>query len=532
MHLNSFLQISGLIVLSFAVAFSVLWILAVVQSRSSNLRRGFMIEKNQKTAFLFEDDRLVDATSDARQILDSAAPDQSDWNQLISVYSPKFPELTDALGNLAETCTIHLKSGDGTACLNAEWRDGLAYIWVEDDADNQHSAKLDSLTLAAMEREIETLRATTQAAPFLVWRQQADGTIIWANNTYLELASQCDPDAHTPSWPPHRLFDSTRFEEESQSSQARLTLHVPGEPNPRWFDCLQTCIGEDRLFTAVSADSLVNAEVALRDFIQTLTKTFAHLTTGLAIFDKQRRLSLFNPALSDLTSLSPAFLTARPTLHSVLDCLREKHIIPEPKDYKSWRQKMHDLEAAAIEGTYEETWSLASGQTFRVVGRPHPDGAVAFIFEDISAEISLTRRYRSELESGQAVIDSFDEAIAVFSADGSLTLSNTAYAQLWGTDPSCTLANHCIAEAVGVWSEGCAPTPVWRELREFVGTFGNRSTWSTEVQSRNGQALVCRISPLSGGSTLIGFTPGTVKKEAVVARTELQPRVGDGSLAI
>jgi len=532
MHLDGFLQIAVLMVLSFVVAFAVLCALGVLIARQSKNAKGFMAEKDQRTSFLFEDEKLLDATEDARLVLSIADPAQSDWTKMIAVFAPKYPGLPEALETLTDTIFFNISSADNTSNIEAEWSSGLVYIGITDEARDIRADGQDSLTIAAMEREIETLRATTKAAPFLVWRQRVDGTILWANNTYLELASKCDPDRQNPSWPPNKLFDSIRFEEEPGIKQARLTLLVPGEPEPRWFDCQQTSVGDDRLFTATSADNLVIAETALRDFVQTLTKTFAHLTTGLMIFDKQRELSLFNPAMSDLTSLSPEFLSARPTLHSVLNQLRERRMIPEPKDYKSWRERMHDLETAAKEGTYEETWSLASGQTFRVVGRPHPDGAVAFIIEDISAEVSLARRYRSELETGQAVIDSFEEAIAVFSADGTLTLSNSAYARVWGTDPSTTLLNHCISDATKLWTDNCAPTPIWDHVREFVGAFGDRSAWKTEVQSKNGQILMCRFSPLSGGGALIGFAPHPAQKSTLPDRMGTQPGVIEGSLAI
>jgi hypothetical protein len=42
------------------------------------------------------------------------------------------------------------------------------------------------------------------------------------------------------------------------------------------------------------------------------------------------------------------------------------------------------LEEEAASGLFEETWSLPGGQTYRVIGRPHPNGALAFMFEDIS----------------------------------------------------------------------------------------------------------------------------------------------------
>jgi len=54
--------------------------------------------------------------------------------------------------------------------------------------------------------------------------------------------------------------------------------------------------------------------MAQRNFVQTLTKTFAQLSIGLAIFNRERQLVLFNPALIDLTALPADFLTGRPHL--------------------------------------------------------------------------------------------------------------------------------------------------------------------------------------------------------------------------
>ncbi len=164
-----------------------------------------------------------------------------------------------------------------------------------------------------------------------------------------------------------------------------------------------------------------------RNFVQTLTKTFAQLSVGLAIFDADRRLVLFNPALHDLTLLPAEFLIARPTLFSFLDRLRDHQMIPEPKDYSSWRDQMGALESAAAEGSYHETWPLPNGQTFRVTGKPHPNGAIAFLLEDISDEVSLTRKFRSQIDISAAVIDNLETAICVFSSSGSLVLANECH---------------------------------------------------------------------------------------------------------
>jgi PAS domain-containing protein len=272
-----------------------------------------------------------------------------------------------------------------------------------------------------------------------------------------------------------------------------------------WFDCHGQRLPDGIVHFALPADAAVKAEASLREFVQTLSKTFAHLPTGLAIFDRQRQLALFNPALVDLTGAGVEFLSARPTLYAFLDRLRERHVIPEPKDYATWRQQMMDLEKQASCGLYEETWSLPSGQTYHVVGRPHPDGAVAFLLADITAEITLTRRFRSEIELGQAVVDTVEEAIVVFSPAGELILSNSAYDALWGVEPQLTLGKVTVVDSIRRWQDLSQPDPAFGDIRDFVLALEDRAEWTADLRLLAGDMLGCRIVPLSGGATLVAF---------------------------
>jgi len=481
----------------------------------------FAADAGDAVAFLFEEETVFNATDRAEEMLRMAPAAKTDWARLMSFLSPRFADLEAQLAKLPELGQFRLNAQDGSCELVGDWKNGLARIALVDRQVTNSSVEIDRPSFGAMEVELETLRATAAAAPFLVWRQRADGTITWANSAYLKLSQAAPDDAQVPTWPPPRLFTLENSGAAGPATPSlRVTTHVAGEAERRWFECFEVPLGADSLFTAVAADKVVKAEVALRDFVQTLTKTFAHLTIGLAIFDKQRRLTLFNPALTDLTSLPVEFLASRPTLHAVLDRLREKKMAPEPKDYKSWRRQLEELEAAAQNGTYEETWSLANGCTYRVVGRPHPDGAVAFLFEDISAEIALTRRFRAELENGQAVLDSMQEAIAVFSPGGALTLSNAAYSNLWAVGPATILGNFGIMDATRTWAEKCSPSPVWGDAREFVGSLADAAEWSATVQMRDGRALHCRFKRISGGATLAGFTLAQTAKAAAPLEQE------------
>ncbi len=156
------------------------------------------------------------------------------------------------------------------------------------------------------------------------------------------------------------------------------------------------------------------------------------------------------------------------------------------------------------------TWSLPSGQTYRVTGRPHPDGAVAFLFEDISSEISLTRRFRAAAELSHEVFDSLDEAVAVFQPSGELLMSNTAFTRLWQFDPAETLGCVTLNDTIRVWQSFSLPNPVWTSLQGYASRMGDRRPLSAGIALRDGRHLSCRFLPLTGG----GLKPEDAGKAA------------------
>ncbi|WP_417262443.1 PAS-domain containing protein [Celeribacter sp.] len=506
MSVDLLITLAILLAGSLGVAFLVLYSLAWLASRKEEEKAIALDTQDNGIVFLFDDENLVNATPSAHSVMAAAVDVGSDWSRLLSVMITKFPTLQHEIAELAERGKIILESRDGSAVLQCEWRNGLARITLIDHETGHSHIDMDRHSLMAMEQELETLRATTEHVPFLVWRELEDGTISWANSAYISLADSLSDDNDVPSWPPASLFETHLLANAGASESRRLNLKDKAG-DAHWYDIYRFKIGEDYLYTGSSADRTVKAEETLREFTQTLTKTFSHLTIGLAVFDRNRRLALFNPALTDLTSLPAEFLITRPALTSFLDRLRDSQMMPEPKDYKSWRQEMAALENAAEDGTYEEVWTLPGGMTYRISGRPHPDGAIAFLFEDISAEMSLTRRFRSEIETGQAVLDSLSEAIAVFSSEGMLIMANSAYTSLWRLEQMEGIRETSITDATRVWHAKCAPTPMWGELRDFVSRAGERSEWISQTRLWDGRRLNCRFVPLPSGQTLIGFSP-------------------------
>lgn len=282
-------------------------------------------------------------------------------------------------------------------------------------------------------------------------------------------------------------------------------------------------VGDITVHHATDVNAIVKSEVAQRNFVQTLAKTFAQLSIGLAIFDRNGQLALFNPALIDLTELPAEFLSGRPTLLSFFDRMRENRRMPEPKNYNSWRQQIAEVIAAATDGRYQETWTLETGQTYRVKGRPHPDGAIAFLIEDITAEISLTRNFRAELELGQSLMDSFDEALAVFSSSGVLSFCNRAYRDLWQMNPDNSFADVTIHDCVKVWEEQCEPGVDWSKLSDFTLDYGETTSWDMVARLKSGQGLSCVVSRIASGATILRFNFDKAEvPESVVLRSQSQ----------
>ncbi len=452
------------------------------------------------TSFLFEGTELVDSTENAAQYVQSARPS---WRDVVLSLQPRFglPEdiLNPSKRRVNQTFQSQ-KDNDSSLCeINLIGRYRRIDIRSDKAGANTPKLTIDLESYASFKGAIDT-------TPVPIWQQDEEGKILWYNAAYKTLSQVLSSKAEKPLSEPMFKFGDDAL---SGGESRRLRVYSPSEKRDIWFDIHKNTSEEGAFFTALDADAVVRAEIAQRNFVQTLAKTFAQLPIGLAIFDGNRQLALFNPALIDLTGLSAEFLSSRPNLLAFFDELRDRRLMPEPKNYNTWRQQISDLVAAASDGRYSETWTLPNARTYRVNGRPHPDGAIAFLIEDISSEVSLTRSFRAELELGQAVFDSLDNGIAVFSSTGLLTLTNSKYRELWDEDPESSFAETTILDCQRDWQSKAQQDPVFQRLSDFVLDFGDRAPWSAEIKQLNGKTITIEAVPMASSNTMLRFFEGS-----------------------
>lgn len=449
-------------------------------------------------SFLFKKDTIQHASEQAHAIVD-LNEDDSDWTALYRSLSPRFPTIPETPDSQSQNPMIIKASGSNDAgLLRLTAMDDCTHVEVIDtcleNPSEQHHIK-------SLEAELATLRMASSTAPHPVWQVDDAGVVQWHNEAYASLYHRILEETPNPQQPLFETFAMAR--QPSGSTRASLKSNRGNEV--LWFDVTTMQAKNLTMFHAIDINAVIQAEVAQRNFVQTLAKTFAQLSIGLSIFDRNGQLALFNPALVDLTALPAEFLSARPDLLSFFDRLRDNRVMPEPKNYHSWRQEISEVIAAATDGRYQETWTLDTGQTYRVSGRPHPDGAIAFLIEDISAEVSLTRNYRAELEMSQSLIDSLGEALVVFSASGVLQFCNAAYRDLWKLDPDSTFADVTILDSIRDWQRQSRPNPTWGDIRDFVFKVGERAPWDSIIDPDEEDRLICSVSPITSGATLVRF---------------------------
>lgn len=373
-------------------------------------------------------------------------------------------------------------------------------------------------------------------APFPAWQRSSDGKVIWANGAFHSLLSDIGADTNTSPLTLPSSFQITSGEE-PQNQNRRASISIPnGTSNEqRWFQlCERTSDTGDIIGYALDATDVVSVESTLSRFVGTLTESFAQLSTGLAIFDADRRITMFNPAIADLLTLDPVWLASKPGLRDFMSALREKQMVPEQKTTGEWKSFIQNIEKGAVDGTLVEKWVLPSGQTFKITGRPHPHGAIALMIEDISTRVSLERKYRSEIEQSRATLDNLSEAICIFDTAGKLIYSNGAADERWGFRLSSKGSWNDIVSITSKWSSLCDPNPVWGDLREFVTSMDQRASWHADINLLAGGTVQAVFAPLPDGSTLTAFGqwPSDDLREEVLSRQSQERDISILELAV
>lgn len=365
-----------------------------------------------------------------------------------------------------------------------------------------------------------TLRSLITDAPIIAWNRSADGTVNWTDGQIQTRNSTV-----TAEQAVDLIVARTRMNTQptlvGEPQKSRIEIVVDDGVDTISLQVIEVVRPNgDRIGFATDAGTAASAERTLTRFVQTMTETFAHLTVGLAIFDRNQTLALFNPALVQMWQLEPAWLARRPSLRDIVDELRASRRLPELQDFHKWRAELLGLFENTEAADYEELWHLSNGSNIRVLARPHPHGSLAFIFDDVTERMRLEQRYRHSIDLRRVTLDRLNEGIAVFGSNGLLQFINQAFHEIWGTNSETVYAAMHVRQFIPLCQELSQDHDVWRRLHSFVTGEDNRREWEESVTTVAGFVLNARFAPLPDGSTMAVFTNITDSKRVSVRYAE------------
>jgi signal transduction histidine kinase len=412
----------------------------------------------------------------------------------------------DALREHGEGFLLNLTSANGRA-IEAMGRaiGGQAIVRIRELSGLRRELAETNLRHKALLEETEILRGFAASAPWPIWAKRAKGGLSYANTAYAratEAVSVTDAiDRDLELLDSGDRGDMERALNDNAPFHARLPIVAGGER--RIYDVHAMKVGGGSAGIAIDASEAAALSAALVRMAEAHRRTLDQLSSGVAVFDAQRRLAFYNDSYRRLWDLDRVFLDSNPDDSSVLDRLRAARKLPEQPDFRVWKAKLHEA-YRAVEPD-KDTWYLPDGRAVSVVTTPNPEGGVTYLFDDVTESLDLARRFDGLIRVQRETLDNLAEAVAVFGSNGRAQLSNPAFAKMWKLSPEALGAQPHI-ETVEAW---CRPlfddAATWRTIREAITAIENRVEVPLKLERKDGSVLDCMTMPLPDGATMLTF---------------------------
>jgi signal transduction histidine kinase len=377
---------------------------------------------------------------------------------------------------------------------------------------------------AESEGALEGLRRALETADMPAWTREADGRIVWCNRPYAGAVDA--PDEQSAIDGSGELFDpavrreATVAVKESGAWSRRASAVVGGAR--RTFDAVEarTRVGSAGLARDVSEIVALKAEMERNE--DDYSRMIDRLSTAVAIFDKAKRLTLYNAAYCQIWSLEPAFLDQGPSDGEILDRLRAKRQLPEQVDFRAW--KTQQLGAYQAIEPSESVWHLPDGRALRVVTSPNPKGGVTYLYDDATQSYALASQVTALTHVQGETLDALKEGVAAFGADGRMKLFNPAFAELWGIDSEILRDRPHIDAIARACEPLCGDPELFNEIRTVIVDLPERrKSRAVRIECTDGLILDCAALPLPDGATLmtsLDVTAGVNIERALTERNQ------------
>lgn len=468
--------------------------------------------------FLWEPDRPLRIVTNTLRNVPGLPADQPELLRFSNWLEPKsVAQLKSGLDSLFASglsFNVILRTLDG-GIVEADGRaaGGRAVLRLRDVAGYRRDLGQVMEQHERLARDILSSRALLDVLPMPAWIRGPDRRLCWVNRAYVdavEMGSEAEVLSRQIELLESRQRKSIdRVLVKGESYRERLNLVIGGERKAH--DVAVLPVGDAIAGAAIDITALENAQGELDRQIAAYNSTLDRISTAVAIFSAEQRLTFFNEAFARLWQLDAQWLQSNPSDGSILDKLRERGRLPELTNYRDWKAKVLSSYATGI--GYRDVWHLPDGRTMYVTAEQRPDGGVTYLYADETERTTLETNYNALIRVQRETLDSLKEGVATFATDGRLKLYNRAFTEIWSLLPAALAREPHIDDVITAARKLYAGDRDWTAIsREITAFSDTRGSITGQMVRPDNSVIDYATTPLPDGATLLTFSDVTDAK--------------------
>lgn len=381
-----------------------------------------------------------------------------------------------------------------------------ATLRFKDLPERQHEQAREQDEYSRISAEAGRYFALLDTIPTPVWVRNMQGNLEWANQAYIATVKGTDL-AHIVSRQIELMSVEQRaaakiLHDTGQEFNAEDFVEIGAEKHS--FKICERVFGQDILGFAVDQNATKGLREQLQQVTDTRSQLLDHMKMAVAQFGADQRLIYTNEAFTKLWNIKQEDLARRPSDGEILDMFRDKSLLEERVDFRSWRAGR--LRIYDKKGRNEELWHLPDGRSIQVTAETQKSGGVIYFYEETTEKLNLESRYNELINVQRETLDNLQEAAALFGSDGKLRLFNPAYAKIWKLNTELLDAEPHIDDVI----EWCRTThndeAIWEELKLAVTGVGEqRLSLRGRLDRLDNTVVDFATVPLPDGATLLTY---------------------------
>jgi signal transduction histidine kinase len=404
---------------------------------------------------------------------------------------------------------------------------GAALLWFFDSTENVRELEKRTHESEEARAAFSALAGLIEAAPLPMWHRNPDMKLNFVNRAYVDAVGAEDGtqvvDEDIELIEPEQGRDAASFAADALATgeKAERVVSVTCAGERKQMRVIDIPLGKAGVSgVAIDVQDLTDARTELRELSEAQRDLLNMMSAAVVQFGPDRALNFANLPFQRIFAFRDQWIAEKPEFARVLDRMRENGKLPEVRDFPSWRTEREDWFRTT--DPIEENWLLPDGTHLRVLAQPVPDGGMILIFEDRTEQAQLASARDILLRVRTATFDNLFEGIAVFAADGRISIWNRQFAETWGLADEALVKHPRLDELLPLLSKHLKKPSQISILGELVRmTTTNREQRRSKATFADGRIFQIATIPLPDGNalfTMLDMSDGLKMEQALRER--------------